>query len=64
MTTLVLTALKTPHPPAGATTLIVSLGILHDPGELLAMAAAVVFVTLIGWGLNILLGTQPGKVDS
>lgn len=37
-TNLALMLLKTPHPPAGATTLIVSPGILSQPSELLAMA--------------------------
>ncbi|GAA5088548.1 hypothetical protein GCM10025760_11090 [Microbacterium yannicii] len=55
ITTLVLTLLKTPHPPAGATTLIVSLGILAQPPQLLAMAGAIVLVTLAGWALNTLL---------
>ncbi|MFK4834792.1 HPP family protein [Microbacterium sp. ZW T2_14] len=55
ITTLVLTLLKTPHPPAGATTLIVSLGILTQPPQLLAMAGAIVLVTLAGWALNTLL---------
>lgn len=55
ITTLVLTLLKTPHPPAGATTLIVSLGILTQAPELLAMAAAILLVTLAGWALNTLL---------
>lgn len=52
LTTVVLTLLKTPHPPAGATTLIVSLGILTRPSELLAMAGAIVLVTVAGWALN------------
>jgi HPP family len=64
LTTLVLTWLKTPHPPAGATTLIVSLGILTTPGELASMAGAVVAVTALGWGLNILLGTRPSRDES
>lgn len=63
LTTLVLTAIQTPHPPAGATTLIVSLGILTTPGELISMAAAVVAVTALGWGLNILLGTRPHREE-
>lgn len=58
-TTVVLTLLKTPHPPAGATTLIVSLGILTQPTQLAAMAGAIVLVTVAGWGLNrLLLGRE------
>jgi hypothetical protein len=59
ITTLVLTLLKTPHPPAGATTLIVSLGILTQPAQLLSMAGAIVLITIAGWGVNaLLLGPQ------
>lgn len=61
LTTLVLTWMRTPHPPAGATTLIVSLGILTAPAELASMAGAVLLITVLGWGLNILLGTRPQK---
>lgn len=57
LTTVVLTLLRLQHPPAGATTLIVSLGILHQPMQLLAMAGAIVLVTVLGFVLNrILLG--------
>lgn len=59
VTTFVLTRIDLPHPPAGATTLIVSLGILHTPTHFLTMAAAVVLVTGIGWGANLVLGTRP-----
>jgi len=61
LTTLVLTWAKMPHPPAGATTLIVSLGILTGPAQVASMAGAVVLITVLGWGLNILLGTRPQK---
>lgn len=59
LTTLVLTWLGLPHPPAGATTLIVSLGILATPVQLASMAGAIILVTAVGWGLNYLLGTRP-----
>jgi CBS-domain-containing membrane protein len=55
LTTIILTLLKLPHPPAGATTLIVSLGILTTPPQLLSMAGAVVLITVAGWALNTLL---------
>ncbi|THG33578.1 HPP family protein [Naasia lichenicola] len=59
LTTAILSLLKLPHPPAGATTLIVSLGILTAPAELLSMAAAVLLVTAAGWALNrVLLGRR------
>jgi CBS-domain-containing membrane protein len=63
LTTLVLTLLKTPHPPAGATTLIVSLGILTSGTELLAMVGAVILITIVGWGLNLLFGLRPASQD-
>jgi CBS-domain-containing membrane protein len=52
VTALVLLLLAAPHPPAGATTLIVSLGLLHTPRQLLTMAAAVVLVTGVDWLYN------------
>jgi CBS-domain-containing membrane protein len=61
VTTFVLTRIGLPHPPAGATTLIVALGILHTPAHFLTMAAAVVLLTGIGWGTNLLLGTRPAS---
>ena len=59
LTTLVLTWLGLPHPPAGATTLIVSLGILSTPVQLASMAGAIILITVVGWGFNVLLGTRP-----
>lgn len=58
LTALVLKAVGTPHPPAGATTLIVSLGLLTAPAELLAIAAGVVLVTVLSVALNRLLGVR------
>lgn len=55
ITTAVLSLLKLPHPPAGASTLIVALGILHTPIELLSMVGAVLLITAIGWMINRLL---------
>ena len=63
LTTLLLTWLRKPHPPAGATTLIVSLGILTTPPQLLSMAGAILLITAAGWGLNVLLGTRPATAD-
>ncbi len=50
--------LTAPHPPAGATTLIVSLGILTSTAELVTMALAVLLVTVLGVALNRLLGVR------
>ncbi|MEO6811972.1 MAG: HPP family protein [Isosphaeraceae bacterium] len=44
------------HPPAGATTLIVSLGILRHPRELVSLMAAVVLLCIQGWVINRLAG--------
>jgi CBS-domain-containing membrane protein len=47
---------RVPHPPAGATTLIVSLGILHEPWQLAVLMLAVVLLVLQGLGINRLAG--------
>jgi CBS domain-containing membrane protein len=48
--------LKSPHPPAGATTLIVSLGILSHPWQLLLLMGAVILLTLQAFAINRLAG--------
>lgn len=63
LTTFLSTWIRRPHPPAGATTLIVSLGVLSTPPQLLSMAGAILLVTAAGWGLNMLLGTRPTSAD-
>jgi CBS domain-containing membrane protein len=47
---------KSPHPPAGATTLIISLGILTKPWQLLLLLVAVVLLTLQALAINRLAG--------
>ena len=47
---------KSPHPPAGATTLIVSLGILTRPWQLLLLMGAVILLTLQALAINRLAG--------
>jgi CBS domain-containing membrane protein len=47
---------KVPHPPAGATTLIVSLGILTQPWQLFLILVAVVILTLQALAINRLAG--------
>ncbi|MEV4720850.1 HPP family protein [Micromonospora noduli] len=49
VTASVLVLLKASHAPAGATTLIVSLGLLRTPTQLLVVAGAVVLVTVVDW---------------
>ncbi len=45
-----------PHPPAGATTLIVALGLLHTPLQLLLIMLSVLALTALGWAINRLAG--------
>ena len=45
-----------PHPPAGATTLIVALGILPKPWQLVVIEAAVILLTMQAWVLSHLAG--------
>lgn len=47
---------RVPHPPAGATTLIVSLGILHEPWQLAVLMLAVFLLVLQGLVINRLAG--------
>lgn len=58
VTSLLLQVLQAPHAPAGATTLIVSLGLLKSGSALLAILAAIVFVTVVATGLNLLTGAR------
>ncbi len=56
LTGAVLRLLRAAHPPAGATTIIVSSGLLADAGQMLAVAVGVLLLTLAGWLLNRALG--------
>lgn len=47
---------RVPHPPAGATTLIVSLGILREPDQLLVLMVAVALLVVQGFLINRLAG--------
>ncbi len=47
---------RVPHPPAGATTLIVSLGILREPWQLLVLMGAVALLVAQGLVINRLAG--------
>jgi CBS domain-containing membrane protein len=44
--------LKSPHPPAGATTLIISLGLLTKPWQLVLLMIAVMLLTLQAIAIN------------
>ena len=48
--------LRVSHPPAGATTLIVSLGIISEPRELVIIEAAVILLTVQAFAINRLAG--------
>src|SRR6266571_7945538 len=48
--------LKATHPPAGATTLIISLGLLTHPLQLLLLMGAVVLLTIQAFVINRLAG--------
>jgi len=48
--------LRVSHPPAGATTLIVSLGIISQPRELVIIEAAVILLTVQAFAINRLAG--------
>lgn len=45
------------HPPAGATTLIVSLGLLHQPHDLVVLMGAVAILLMLGVLVHRLAGT-------
>jgi CBS domain-containing membrane protein len=48
--------LRAAHPPAGATTVIVSIGLLTTVGELAILLAGVVLLSAAAWSLNRMLG--------
>ena len=48
--------LRAAHPPAGATTIIVSSGLLAETSQIGAVAAGVLLITVAGWVLNRLMG--------
>ncbi len=58
VTATVLRLIRSPHAPAGASTLIVSLGLLTTDRQLVMMAASVLLVAVAGWGLNLLAGVR------
>jgi CBS-domain-containing membrane protein len=58
ITATVLRLIRSPHAPAGASTLIVSLGLLTTDKQLLMMGASVVLVAVAGFGLNLVAGIR------
>jgi CBS-domain-containing membrane protein len=49
---------RVPHPPAGATTLIVSLGIFHEPRQLVILMIAVLLLVVQGFIINRVAGIE------
>lgn len=56
LTSGVMVLARVPHPPAGATTLIVSLGIFREPEQLLVLMVAVALLVVQGFVINRLAG--------
>lgn len=56
LTLSVMVWLGVPHAPAGATTLIVALGLMRTPAQLAILMAAVALVVLQGFAINRLAG--------
>ncbi len=52
LTGAALILLKSSHPPTGATTLIVSLGLLQTPREMAELMIGIVLLTIAGWIIN------------
>ena len=56
LTGAVLLLLRASHPPAGATVLIVSLGLLTKPSEMTMIMVGVVILSVTGWVINRAFG--------
>ena len=52
----ILRLLRSAHPPAGATTIIVSSGLLDTASQMLAVGVGVLVLTAAGWALNRVMG--------
>ena len=50
--------LRSPHPPAGATTLIISLGVLREPWQIGVLMLAVVMLTIQAFVINRAAGIE------
>jgi CBS domain-containing membrane protein len=58
LTSGLMVLLRAPHPPAGATTLIIALGILRKPWQIGVLMLAVVLLTVQGFVINRLAGVR------
>ena len=52
----ILRVLRSAHPPAGATTIIVASGLLAKPTQMLDVLVGVILLTASGWAANRVLG--------
>jgi CBS domain-containing membrane protein len=57
----VLRLLRSAHPPAGATTIIVASGLLAKPQQILDILIGVLLLTIAGWLLNRAMGVPAPK---
>src|SRR4051794_37499181 len=64
VTALILRFIRSPPPPAGATTLIVSLGILKTVPQLRVMALSVIVLTALSVLVNRLVGVRHVLISS
>jgi CBS-domain-containing membrane protein len=56
LTGAVLILLNAKHPPAGATTLLIALGVLTSRSQIAAVAVGVVILTVVSWIINRAVG--------
>ena len=59
-----LRVMRSAHPPAGATTIIVASGLLAKPMQMLDVIVGVLLLTGAGWGVNHLLGVPEPRWSS
>ena len=60
----ILRLVRSAHPPAGATTIIVASGLLAKPRQILDILIGVLLLTIAGWCLNRLMGVPAPVVGS
>ena len=58
VTAFVLSRVKAPHPPAGATALLFGLGVLTTWADVATVVGGVLLLTVVGVGINRLLGVR------
>jgi len=58
LTSGVMVLVRSPHPPAGATTLIISLGVLREPWQIAVLMLAVMMLTIQAFVINRAAGIE------